>query len=81
MQEEEARLRPGSKKAIVFETLKVVGSGGVSVVNLLQAVRQHREWSEAEGDKKILHMVTPPRRNLIGLPCCKLSPGQLFFFG
>lgn len=50
-------MRPGTKKGIIFGVLKTTGSAGMPLPQLLEAVKQHSDWTEAEGDKKIAHMV------------------------
>lgn len=45
MQEEEARLRPGTNKAIIFQVLKQAGIGGMTV-------QQIKETAEAQGLKR-----------------------------
>lgn len=51
MQEEEERLKPNTKKGIVFRVLRSVGSAGMEISGIVEAAQQHSDWATGEADK------------------------------
>ena len=65
MQEEEERLKPSTKKGIVFRVLRSVGSAGMEIAQIVEAAQQHSEWARVEADKKVIAKVL---KNILN-PC------------
>ncbi len=59
MQEDEAKLKPGTDKHIAFQCLKEAGAGGLNVNQIIDAAQQNGVSNLDENSKRVIQYVRP----------------------
>ena len=58
VQEEEAKLKPGTDKHIAFQCLKDAGAGGLNITQIIDAAKQNGVKDLDENSKRVIQYVS-----------------------
>ena len=58
LQEEEAKIKPGTDKHVAFQALKEAGSGGLNVDQIMEAAKQSGITALDDNSKRVIQYVS-----------------------
>ena len=67
VQEEEAKLKPGTDKHIAFQCLKDAGAAGLNITQIIDAAKQNGVKDLDENSKRVIQYVSHARKHAIKL--------------
>ena len=68
LQEEEAKIKPGTDKHVAFQALKEAGSGGLNVDQIMEAAKQSGITALDDNSKRVIQYVSHRAANDTALP-------------
>ncbi len=78
VQEEEAKLKPGTDKHIAFQCLKDAGAAGLNITQIIDAAKQNGVKDLDENSKRVIQYVSCPPDYAIHLrPVCAMQGSRL----